>query len=82
MIFILDYTSLTAYYKSMGISYKPLFHLMIERGMIKKDLIAKTGLTSSIVAKFAKNGHVSGETLEKLCAYFDCQPGDIMEYVP
>jgi DNA-binding Xre family transcriptional regulator len=66
----------------MGISYKPLFHLMVERGLIKKDLIKKLGLTSTIVAKFAKNEHVSGETLEKICSYFGCQPNDIMEYVP
>lgn len=65
----------------MGISYKPLFHLMVERGMIKKDLIDKIGLTSTIVAKFAKNEHISGETLEKLCAFFHCQPNDIFEYV-
>jgi len=50
--------------------------------MIKKDLVEKVGLTSTIVAKFAKNEHISGDTLEKLCAYFNCQPGDIMEYVP
>ncbi|MEP0806738.1 MAG: helix-turn-helix transcriptional regulator [Chloroflexota bacterium] len=22
------------------------------------------------------------KTLEKLCRYFDCQPGDLLEYVP
>jgi DNA-binding Xre family transcriptional regulator len=66
----------------MGISYKPLFHLMIERGMIKKEMIKKVGLTSTIVAKFAKNQYVSGETIEKLCTFFNCQPGDIMEHVP
>jgi DNA-binding Xre family transcriptional regulator len=66
----------------MGISYKPLFHLMIERGMKKKDLVEKVGLTPPIVAKFAKNQYVSGETIEKICSYFNCQPGDVMEYVP
>ena len=66
----------------MGISYKPLFHLMVERKMIKKDLVEKIGLSPTIVAKFAKNQHVSGETIEKLCSYFNCQPGDIFEYVP
>ena len=48
--------------------------------MKKTDLISEVGLTSPIVAKFAKNEHVSGETIEKLCTYFNCQPGDIMEY--
>ena len=65
----------------MGITYKPLFHLMVERGLMKKDLIEKVGLTSTIVAKFAKNEHVSGETIEKLCLYFHCQPGEIYEVI-
>jgi DNA-binding Xre family transcriptional regulator len=65
----------------MGFSYKPLFKLLIDKGLKKTDLITIVGLSSPIVAKFAKNEYVSGETLEKLCAYFDCQPGDIMEYV-
>jgi DNA-binding Xre family transcriptional regulator len=66
----------------MGISYKPLFVMLAQHGMKKTDLISKVGLTSPIVAKFAKNEHVSGETIEKLCAFFRCQPGDIYEYVP
>ncbi|MDR0473626.1 MAG: helix-turn-helix transcriptional regulator [Treponema sp.] len=39
-------------------------------------------LTSTIIAKFAKNEHVSGDTIEKLCLYFHCQPGDIYEVIP
>jgi DNA-binding Xre family transcriptional regulator len=66
----------------MGISYKPLFVILAQHSMKKTDLISKVGLTSPIVAKFAKNKHISGETLEKICAYFQCQPGDILEYVP
>jgi DNA-binding Xre family transcriptional regulator len=64
-----------AYYRiegNMGISYKPLFHLMVERGMKKTNLISKVGLTTTIVAKFAKNEHISVEALEKLCSYFGC----------
>jgi len=41
----------------------------------------KTGLTSTIVAKFAKSERVSGETIKKLCLYFKCQPSDIYEVV-
>jgi DNA-binding Xre family transcriptional regulator len=54
---------------------------MVEHGMKKKDLLEKVGLTAPIVAKFAKNEHVSGETIEKLCLYFHCQPSDIYEIV-
>lgn len=66
----------------MGISYRPLFVLLAQKSMKKTDLCEKIGLATNTLAKFAKNEHVSGETLEKICAYFDCQPGDIMEYVP
>jgi DNA-binding Xre family transcriptional regulator len=65
----------------MGISYRPLFVLLAQHGMKKTDLCKKIGVATNTLAKFAKNEHVSGETLEKLCAYFGCQPGDIMEYV-
>jgi DNA-binding Xre family transcriptional regulator len=66
----------------MGISYRPLFVLLAQKGMKKTDLCEKVGLATNTLAKFAKNEYVSGETLEKICAYFGCQPGDIMEYVP
>ena len=66
----------------MGISYKPLFKLLIDNGMKKTDLCEKLGISPTTLAKFAKNEYVSGETIEKLCAFFNCQPGDIMEYVP
>lgn len=65
----------------MGISYKPLFVLLAQNGMKKTDLCEKIGLATNTLAKFAKNEHVSSKTLEKICDYFHCQPGDIMEYV-
>jgi DNA-binding Xre family transcriptional regulator len=56
--------------------------LLVKHDMKKTDLCEKLGISPTTLAKFAKNEHVSGETLEKICAYFKCQPGDIMEYVP
>jgi DNA-binding Xre family transcriptional regulator len=66
----------------MGISYRPLFVLLAQHGMKKTDLCEKIGLGTNTLAKFAKNEPISGTTIEKLCSYFQCQPGDIMEYVP
>ena len=65
----------------MGVSYKPLFILLAQNGMKKTDLIEKVGISGTTLAKFAKNEHVSGETIEKLCLYFKCQPSDIYEVV-
>jgi DNA-binding Xre family transcriptional regulator len=66
----------------MGISYRPLFVLLAQNGMKKTDLLEKVGISPTTLAKFAKNEHVSGDTIEKLCVYFQCQPGDIYEVIP
>ena len=49
--------------------------------MKKTGLTEELGIATNPLAKFAKNEYVFGETLEKLCAYFNCQFSDIMEYV-
>jgi DNA-binding Xre family transcriptional regulator len=65
----------------MGFNYRPLFVLMAQKGMKKKDLMAAINTAPATIAKLEKGEYISGEILEKLCAYFDCQPGAIMEYV-
>jgi DNA-binding Xre family transcriptional regulator len=65
----------------MPISYDPLFHTLINRGLKKTDLKKLAGLSSAAVAKFAKGKPVSLEIIEKLCKALDCQPGDVYEIV-
>jgi DNA-binding Xre family transcriptional regulator len=65
----------------MGITYKPLFHLLVERGLKKTDLIEKAGISRMTLAKFAKSEPVSLDIIERLCKVLDCQPGDIFEVV-
>ena len=64
----------------MGFSYKPIFKLLVDRNMKKTDLNTAVGLSSATVAKLSKGGPISGESIEKLCVYFRCQPGDLVEY--
>jgi DNA-binding Xre family transcriptional regulator len=66
----------------MGISYKPLFKLLIDRGIKKSDLKDLVGISLPTLAKLSKGEPISGTTLEKLCKYFNCQPGEIMVYNP
>ncbi|MDR2747855.1 MAG: helix-turn-helix transcriptional regulator [Treponema sp.] len=42
---------------------------------------AASGLSPGTIAKFSKRETVDGKIIARLCKYFDCQPGDIMEYV-
>jgi DNA-binding Xre family transcriptional regulator len=50
--------------------------------MKKKDLMALAKLSPTIVARMSKNKPIDGSTLERICAALQCQPGDVIEYVP
>lgn len=63
-------------------SYKPLWKLLIEKGINKGDLSKACGLSSSTIAKMSKGDYVSLEVINRICTYFNCQPGDIFEYIP
>jgi DNA-binding Xre family transcriptional regulator len=65
----------------MGISYKPLFRLLVDREMTKTDLRTELGFSSATLAKLAKGEPISGAVIEKLCTYFRCQVGDVVEII-
>lgn len=66
----------------MRISYKPLWKLLIDKEMKKKDLCEIAGISPASVTKMGKGGHVTTETLEKICLALDCSVTDIVELVP
>ena len=47
----------------MEISYKPLWHTLLERGMSKEDLRIKAKLTTTAIANMGKDRNVSMATL-------------------
>lgn len=54
------------------------------RKMKSRDLAAQIGITEQNLS-LLKSGKVKGmrfETLAKICAVLDCQPGDLLEAVP
>ena len=64
----------------MAISYNGLWKLLIDKNMKKIDLINSVGISSSTMAKMAKNELVSMKILEKICADLDCDFGNIVHY--
>ena len=66
----------------MGVSYKKLFKLLIDRNMKKKDLQQIAGLSPASVTKLAKDEYVSMEVIVKVCSALQVDVGDIMEIVP
>ena len=63
----------------MHISYKPLWHTLIERNMRKEDLRLAAGLTTNIIANMGKGKHIGMETLTKICETLDCDISDVIQ---
>ena len=66
----------------MAVSYNKLWKLLIDRKMKKKELIEKSGVSKSTIAKMTNDEHVSTEMLAKICNALDVDIGDIMEMIP
>ena len=63
----------------MAISYKPLWHLLVEKDMNKEDLKRAANITSNIVSRMGKNSYVNLESIEKICLALDCNIDDVVE---
>ena len=52
--------------------------------MTQKELAEKTGIRPPTVSAIWTGAvkHLPIEALNKICAVLNCQPGDLMEYIP
>lgn len=66
----------------MPMSYKRLFHLLLERDLKDSDLKKKAGISAPTLAKLRAGQTITTEMLCKICNALECQPSDIMEYIP
>ena len=58
----------------MHISYKPLWHTLIERNMKNEDL-----RTTNMIANMGKGKNISMETLVRICEALNCGILDVIE---
>jgi len=58
--------------------------MLARRKMASKDLAASVGITAQnlSILKTGKAKAIRFSTLAALCRELDCQPGDILEYLP
>lgn len=66
----------------MGASYKKLWHLLIDRGMKKRELCELANVSASSLAKLGKGENVNAEILIKICRALDVGMDDIMDILP
>lgn len=60
-------------------NYNKLWKLLIDKNLMKKDLIEMVGITTNAMAKMGKGGDVSTQVLSKICIALDCKIEDIVE---
>ncbi|MFP5391956.1 MAG: helix-turn-helix domain-containing protein [Gammaproteobacteria bacterium] len=61
-----------------------LDRVLVERKVKSKELAEYVGITEANLS-LLKQGKVKGvrfDTLERICAYLGCQPGDLLVYEP
>jgi len=66
----------------MAVSYKKLFHLMIEKDMTNAQLQQQAGFSANIITRLKRNGYISLESIESICRVMDCKVDDILDFIP
>ena len=67
--------------RKMKVSYNPLWKLLIDRKMKKKEMCALAGISPASCTKMGKGGHVTTEVLMKICVALNCRIEDVMEFI-
>ncbi len=66
----------------MAVSYKKLFHLLIDRDITAAQLQQTAGYSANITTRLKNGTYVSLESLEKICGVLECSLDDIVEFIP
>lgn len=66
----------------MAIKYYRLLDLLNRKDMSKEEFRKKINISSSTMAKISKHEIISLKVIDSICKELNCQPGDIMEYIP
>lgn len=61
------------------VSYKPLWHTLIEKGIKKMELVKMVGMSSSTLAKLNNDNYVALEVIDRICQALDCRIEDVVE---
>lgn len=63
-------------------SYNPLWKMLIDRGLKKRELQEISEVSATSIAKLGRNENVTTEVLLRICESLDCDIQDIMERIP
>ncbi len=66
----------------MAVSYKKLFHMLIDRGITNTQLQKMAGYSANITTRLKNDTYILLESIEKICVVLNCSVDDILEFVP
>lgn len=69
-------------YSKMAVSYRKLRHILIDRGMKKKDLEEAAGITHYQMYKLANDKDITTDVIGAICTALEVSIDDILEFVP
>ena len=65
----------------MAVSYKKLFHLLIDRGISTSELTEQAGFSANILTRLRRDQYVSLDSIEKICLALNCKVDDVLEFI-
>lgn len=65
----------------MAVTYKKLFHLMIDKGVSNAELMERAGFSANIITRLKRDNYLSLDTIERICSTLHCGVDDILEFV-
>ena len=66
----------------MAVTYKKLFHLLIDRGIATSELTEQAGFSANILTRLRRDQYVSLDSIEKIFVTLNCGVDDILEFFP
>ncbi len=65
----------------MAFNYKPLWKLLIDKDMTKKELMRLTNISKSTMDKMGRGEQVSLDITDRICNLFNCKIEDVIEHI-
>lgn len=66
----------------MRISYRPLWVMLAQKEMTKKELREQSGISTASLAKLGKGENITTDVLLKICKTLNCNINQIIETIP
>ena len=63
------------------LSYKPLWHTLINKNIKKLELCQIAGISTATLAKLGKNENINTDIINRICGALNCRVDEVVEYV-